>query len=375
MNGPKIAVIAAERGGFVRAAPLIAELRERTGCQPHFIFAGEEYVPHASSELFRDLGMPFADAVIGASEGTPAHRLAKVMVGCERAAGNPELGAVVLVGSSHTILACAIACAQAAAVVAHAEAGLRTPGIAGRTSVAAQIDAACGMLLAPSEQAHDRLLDEGADEGSVVLAGSLACDAVAQCIERARAHDAPARAGLERKGFGFAVIEAPDHIEHLANLRKVADILTQAQELLPIALNVHPRLVRRLESWQLAREMAGLPQLVSVEPRGYVDYLALLDSARVVLTDVGGVQDEATFLGVPCLTLGETTDRAATVDSGNNTLIGLDPHRAVQALEAVSGNEYPRPTPPAAWDGRASSRIADALLQAAEGRAPGRDPR
>jgi UDP-N-acetylglucosamine 2-epimerase len=171
MSSLQIAVIAAERGGFVRAAPLLAELRARRECEPRFVFAGEDYVPYAASELFRDLDLPFADAVIGATEGTRAERIAKVMAGCERLAGG-DLGAIVLVGQSHTILGCAIACARAPLVVAHADAGLRAPGISGRTSVAAQIDRAANLLLAASEQAHDQLLDEGMPEQRVALVGT-----------------------------------------------------------------------------------------------------------------------------------------------------------------------------------------------------------
>ena len=376
-----IAVIAAERGGFVRAAPLLAELRARAarvGAQHaapvHFVFAGEEYVSHANSDLFRDLGLPYADVVIGASEGTPAQRLAKVMAGCERLAGARERGAIILVGASHTILGCAVACARSHALVAHAEAGLRAPGIAGRTSLAARIDRACGLLFAPSEQARDQLLDEGASAEAVALTGSLCGDAISRCLDRARADDAPARAGLEPKAYALAVIESPHNIEHLGNLRKLVELLKRVQERLPVALSSHAPLARRLQAWGLAQVVSGLP---SVEPLGYVDYLSLLDSARLVLTDVGEVQEEAAFLGVPCLTVAETTDRAATVDRGGNLLVGLDAGLAVQAVEALVTNEYvapPFPNPdssgrPAAWDGGASARIAEFLLQAAQRRA------
>jgi UDP-N-acetylglucosamine 2-epimerase len=196
----KIAVIAAERGGFVRAAPLVAELSSRPELEVSFIFAGEDYPSHASSEVFRELALPYADVVIAASEGTPAQRLAKVMAGCERFALSGNLAAVVLVGSSPAILGCALASVASVPVVAHADAGLRLPGSAGRTSLAACIDRLSTALMAASEQAHNRLLDEGALEDSVLLTGSLACDPVAQCIERARAAPAAAspaaRAGL-----------------------------------------------------------------------------------------------------------------------------------------------------------------------------------
>ena len=223
------------------------------------------------------------------------------------------------------------------------------------------------LLLAASEQAHDRLLDEGIPEERVVLVGSLACDAVASCLDRARASDAPARAGLEPKQFALAVVESPATIDHIANLTKLVDVLARAQEELPVALCVNPRLVRKLEAWQLADTVAQLPRLSNVEPRGYVEFLSLLDAARVVITDVGGIQEEATFLGVPCLTLAEATDRAATVEAGMNTLVGLDAERMLQALVALVQNEGARrPARPALWDGSTSRRIVDALLAAVE---------
>jgi UDP-N-acetylglucosamine 2-epimerase (non-hydrolysing) len=364
MSAFNIAVIAAERGGFVRAAPLLAELRARPECDPRFVFAGEDYVPWAASELFHDLGLPYADAVIGASEGTRAERLARVMTGCERFAAAGDLRAIVLVGQSATMLGCAIACARSRAVVAHAEAGLRAPGVSGRTGLAAQMDRACGLLLAASEPAHDRLLNEGAAEERVMLAGTLAADAVARWLKPARESDAPARAGLQRKEFALAVVESPATIENVVNLRKLIDVLARVQEQVPVALCVHRRRSEKLKHWDLAQSVAELPHVGDVEPRGYVEFLSLLDSARLVLTDVGGVQDEATVLGVPCLTLAPATDRAATVVCGNNTLVGLDVEAAGQAVAAVMENRYPQARRLAAWDGRAAERIVDTLLQA-----------
>jgi UDP-N-acetylglucosamine 2-epimerase (non-hydrolysing) len=371
MSTMKVAVIAAERAAFVRAAPLIAELTARREFRLQFIFAGEDYVAHASSELFRDLGLPYADMVIGASEGTVAQRLAKVMVGCERLATTREPEAIILVGSSHVMLGCAVTCAGLNPILTHVDAGLRAPGLAGRTSVAAQIDRACDMLMAASEQAHDRLVDGGAPKDAVVLTGPLVCDAAARCLDAARAENAAQAAGLSAKAYALAIIEAPENVEHLANLRKVADVLTAAQERLPVALVMHPRLVRRLASWDLSDAILDLPQLRPVEPAGYVAYLSLLDSARIVFTDIGGVQDEATFLGVPCLTLAETTDRIATVESGGNLLVGLDLAFALQAVEALVTNEYVPPPLPRAWDGGASGRIADALVRAVAQRGDG----
>lgn len=365
MSVMKVAVIAAERAGFVRAAPLMAELTARPEFQPQFIFAGEDYVAHASSELFRDLGLPYADMVIGASEGTVAQRLGKVMVGCERLATTREPGAIILVGSSHVMLGCAVACSGLNPLLTHVDAGLRAPGPAGRTSVAAQIDRACDLLMAASEQAHDRLVDEGAPEDTVALTGPLVCDAAARCLDAARNESAATRAGLGHKRYALAIVEAPENVEHLANLRKVVDLLAAAQERLPVALVMHPRLARRLANWELTETATTLPQLRVVEPAGYIAYLSLLDSARIVITDIGGVQDEATFLGVPCLTLAETTDRVATVESGGNMLVGLDIALALQAVEALVTNEYARPPLPTAWDGGASERIADALIRVA----------
>jgi UDP-N-acetylglucosamine 2-epimerase (non-hydrolysing) len=365
MSTLNIAVVAAERGGFVRAAPLLAELQARAECRPQFVFAGADYVPYAASELFRDLRLPYADAVIGTSEGTPAERIARTMAVCERLASGTDADAIVLVGQSPTILGCAVACARSPLPVAHADAGLRLPGIAGRTSIAALIDRAASLLPAASEQAHDRLLDEGRGEDTVVLAGSLVGDAIAACLEPARANGAAERAGLEPKDFALAVVESPAIIEHAANLRKLVDLLARVQEELPVAIVVHRRLAQRLEEWELAQIAGELPALSNVEPRGYVEFLSLLDAARLVLTDVGGVQDEATFLGVPVLTLADATDRAATVDCGNNTLVGLDAFAAMQAVVAVVTNGYPRGARPAWWDGAAAARVADALLQRA----------
>jgi UDP-N-acetylglucosamine 2-epimerase (non-hydrolysing) len=264
--------------------------------------------------------------------------------------------AVVVVGDVNSTLACAIVAAKAGRTVAHVEAGLRSRDWSMPEEVNRVVtDRISDLLFAPSPDAVANLRAEGYREDQIHLAGNVMIDTLYANLDRALTSDALARYDVTAGGFGLVTLHRPANVDDPGVLAGLLGALARVAEHTPLVLPVHPRTASRLET-------VGVPAgLRLVAPAGYLDFITLQASARLVLTDSGGVQEETTALGTPCLTLRDNTERPITVDEGTNQVVGRDPARIVAAALAVLADP-PAKRRPALWDGRAGARIADALI-------------
>jgi UDP-N-acetylglucosamine 2-epimerase (non-hydrolysing) len=263
---------------------------------------------------------------------------------------------VVVVGDVNSTLACGLVAAKSPAKLAHVEAGLRSgdwsmPEEVNRVAV----DHISDLLFAPSPDAVDNLLAEGLDDRRVHLVGNVMVDTLLASVDRATTGDALARLGLAPREYGVVTLHRPSNIDDPTTFTRVMDGLARVSLDLPLVLPVHPRAATRLDAH------GPVPGLRIVPALGYLDFLALEANARLVLTDSGGVQEETTALGVPCLTLRENTERPITVTEGTNTVVGTDPAVIASVARQVLCAPVPRRCP-ALWDGKASIRIADAII-------------
>jgi UDP-N-acetylglucosamine 2-epimerase (non-hydrolysing) len=264
---------------------------------------------------------------------------------------------VVVVGDVNGTAACALVAAKGGALVAHVEAGLRSRDWSMPEEVNRVVtDRVSDYLLAPSPDAVDNLRKEGYREDQVHLVGNVMVDTLLANLPRARDNDAAGRLGLTAGQYGLLTLHRPATVDDPTVLHDLLTALGQVTAQLPLVFPVHPRTRSRLP--------ATLPAgLIAIEPAGYLDFLALQAGARLVLTDSGGVQEETTVLGVPCLTLRDNTERPITVTEGTNRVVGRDPRVVVAAaLETLASP--PAPRRPALWDGKAAERIADVLTAA-----------
>jgi len=261
---------------------------------------------------------------------------------------------VVVVGDVNGTAACALVAAKGGALVAHVEAGLRSRDWSMPEEVNRVVtDRVSDYLLAPSPDAVDNLRAEGYREDQVHLVGNVMVDTLLANLSRARERDPVAGLGLDPGAYGLLTLHRPATVDDPAQLADLLDALGQVTAQLPIVFPVHPRTRSRLAG----KLPAGL---LAIEPAGYLDFLALQVGARLVLTDSGGVQEETTVLGVPCLTLRDNTERPITVTEGTNRVVGREPSAVVAAaLETLAFP--PAPRRPALWDGKAAERIADVL--------------
>ncbi|WKV71159.1 UDP-N-acetylglucosamine 2-epimerase (non-hydrolyzing) [Streptomyces sp. PCS3-D2] len=351
----RIVCVAGARPNYMKIKPVMDAL-ERRGAEVVLVHTGQHYDESMNDVFFRDLGIRAPDRYLGTGSGTHAQQTGRVMAAFEPLLDELAPDAVVVVGDINSTLACALVTAKAGPLLAHVEAGLRSrdwsmPEEINRVAT----DRVSDHLLAPSPDAAANLRAEGYREDQIHVVGNVMIDTLLANLERARRSDVLDRYGLTRGGYGLVTLHRPANVDDPGALRGLLKALGEIAGRCPLLLPVHPRAAQRLAD-------VGVPDGIRTVPAaGYLDFIALQDSARLVLTDSGGVQEETTALGVPCVTLRENTERPITVEEGTNVLAGTDPDRIVATVDKVL-DEPPAPRCPDLWDGRASERIAAVLL-------------
>jgi UDP-N-acetylglucosamine 2-epimerase (non-hydrolysing) len=347
------------RPNFMKVAPLVASLA-RWGIPQRLVHTGQHFDERMSGVFFEELGLPRPDAYLGVGSGSHADQTARVMIAFERALQeiSPRPALVVVPGDVNSTLAAALVAAKAGIPVAHLEAGLRSFDRSMPEEVNRVVaDHLSDLLLTPSADADENLRREGIAGERVVRVGNLMIDTLLAHLPRARSLPVPERLGLSRGAYAVVTLHRPSNVDDPAVLRPLLGALARIARELPVVFPVHPRTRATLASPELAGAAAALRL---VEPQGYLEFLSLTSSARLVLTDSGGLQEETTALGVPCLTLREGTERPITVSEGTNEVVGTDPDRIVAAaLRALDGGRQARC--PALWDGAAADRAAEAI--------------
>ncbi|MFI6656398.1 non-hydrolyzing UDP-N-acetylglucosamine 2-epimerase [Streptomyces sp. NPDC050523] len=352
---PRIVCVAGARPNYMKIKPVMDALEAR-GAEVLLVHTGQHYDPAMNDVFFADLGIRPPDRYLGVGSGSHAEQTGRVMTAFEPLLDEVAPDIVVVVGDINSTLACALVTAKAGPLLAHVEAGLRSrdwsmPEEINRVAT----DRVADYLLAPSPDAVDNLRAEGYREDQVHLVGNVMIDTLLANLERARASDVLGRYGLSKGEFGLVTLHRPANVDDPEILAGLLKALGEIAGSCPLVLPVHPRAAGKLAD-------IGVPGGIQlVPPAGYLDFIALQDAARVVLTDSGGVQEETTALGVPCVTLRDNTERPITVEQGTNVLAGRDPERIVATVNRVLDTP-PAPRRPELWDGRASDRIADVLL-------------
>ena len=359
-----VLVVAGARPNFMKVAPILAELDAR-GIPSCLVHTGQHYSAQLSDAIFRDLGIREPEYNLGVGSGTHAEQTARVMEKFEPVLREVRPSWVVVVGDVNSTLACALVTAklrhELSCGLAHVEAGLRSgdwrmPEEVNRVLT----DRLADLLLIPSDDARPNLLAEGLSEERIVFVGNVMIDTLFRQRPRARELDLLARLGLARGAYAVATLHRPSNVDSPETLRPVLEGLAAVAETMPVVFPIHPRTRRNADAFG-----AGplLDHLITVEPLGYLEMLALNDGAAVVLTDSGGIQEETTALGIPCVTLREQTERPITITEGTNRMVAwpITPRGMVEAFHEALGRRGRALQAPRGWDGRASARVVDAL--------------
>jgi UDP-N-acetylglucosamine 2-epimerase (non-hydrolysing) len=355
----KLSIVAGARPNFMKIAPLMWEFGRRPGIKAHLVHTGQHYDERMSKLFFEELEIPRPDIDLGVKSGSHACQTAEIMKRFEPVLLEQRPDAVVVVGDVNSTVACALTAVKQGVPVAHVEAGLRSfdrtmPEEINRLLT----DAISRWLFVTEPSGSDNLRREGVPDDRIFLVGNVMIDTLMACRELSRRSTILDDLRLVGRPFGVLTLHRPANVDDPEVLKRILGAIGQIQSELPIVFPVHPRTRKALEG----HDITSMPGLMLTEPLGYLDFMRLLADARLVLTDSGGIQEETTVLGVPCLTLRNNTERPITIEQGTNQLVGLDPHRIVAAARVVL-SEGPRPgRAPALWDGRAATRIVEILL-------------
>ena len=378
----KVLLVAGARPNYMKIAPLWWAMRERGDERftPVLVHTGQHYDDSMSAAFFRDLGLPEPRINLGVGSGSHAAQTARVMVGFEEVLQAERPDVVVVVGDVNSTAACALVTSKidlgsngrpVRPVLAHVEAGLRSrdrdmPEEVNRVVA----DALSDVLFTTCRDAADNLAREGLPRERIRFVGNPMIDSLRHCLAAAERCGFLERLGLGARGFGLCTLHRPSNVDHPDVLERLLDALAEIAADVPVLLPLHPRTRDRIARFGLGERVASLARpergvpgrgLVGVEPMSYLEMLQAMRSAAFVLTDSGGIQEETTALGVPCVTLRENTERPVTVSEGTNVLAGNEGIPA--ALTAARRKAASGARVPELWDGRAGERIVAALTE------------
>lgn len=361
-------LIAAARPNFMKIAPLYHALARQSWCVPKIVHTGQHYDANMSDAFFRDLRLPQPHFHLEVGSGSHAEQTGGVMIAYEKVCAVSRPDWVIVVGDVNSTAACAMVAAKLCIPVVHLEAGLRSRDRRMPEEINRLVtDAICDVLWTPSPDADENLLQEGVQPQRIDRVGNIMIDSYEMMRSQIEADAGAARYGLEPGNYAVVTLHRPSNVDHRDVLGDLVRQLLAISAHLPLLFAVHPRTRRKLEEFALWEALTKASSVRLTDPLGYIEFMALVCSAKAVVTDSGGVQEESTYLGIPCLTLRENTERPITVTQGSNRLVPA--HMLAASIETVLAGQWPRGSKPEGWDGRAADRCVDALRRRHDSRA------
>ena len=354
-----IDLIAAARPNFMKVAPLYHALRQEPWARTRLIHTGQHYDPNMSQAFFDDLGLPPPDKHLGVGSGTHAQQTAGVMISYEELCIDRPPDWIIVVGDVNSTVACTLVGAKLHIPVAHLEAGLRS----GDRNMPEEInrlvtDTLADLLWTPSSDGDENLLKEGVPSNKIEMIGNIMIDSFE--MMRDRIENSEARSALGLTGdYGVVTLHRPSNVDDPLILKSLVEQLATVAGEVALVFPIHPRTRKQLERYGLLETLNASAGIQPVDPLGYIEFMNLVTGAQFVITDSGGVQEETTYLSIPCLTVRENTERPVTVNDGTNQLIG--PSMIATTVSEVRSNRSKHIQPPKYWDGKTAGRAVASL--------------
>ncbi|MGD0061486.1 MAG: UDP-N-acetylglucosamine 2-epimerase (non-hydrolyzing) [Verrucomicrobiia bacterium] len=360
----RIVNVVGARPNFMKMAPLMAEYaRHPEDFAPMLVHTGQHYDDNMSNLFFEELHLPKPDVHLGVGSGSHAEQTARVMIELEKLLLSDRPDLVLVVGDVNSTLAAALVAAKLCIPLAHVEAGLRSFDRTMAEEINRVVtDTLSDYCFTTCADANENLLREGIAREKIFFVGNVMIDTLLKLRDESLQSNIREKLRLDSE-YGYVTLHRASNVDSKAVLSGILSALETIQTRLPLAFPVHPRTQARLKEFGFWEHIVKWPNTRVVEPLGYLDSLRLMAGAKVVLTDSGGIQEETTVLGVPCLTLRENTDRPVTVTEGTSTLVGMDKEKIIaEAVKIIDGNSKSGRIPKY-WDGNAASRITKCLLE------------
>ncbi len=360
----KIFNVVGARPNFMKIGPLHRAYRQFGNIHSVIVHTGQHYDERMSDVFFRQLELPEPDIYLGVGSGSHAAQTARIMISFEGALMEHKPDLVLVVGDVNSTVACSLVAAKCHIPVAHVEAGLRS----GNRKMPEEInrivtDSISDHLFVTEQSGLDNLRREGVPEDKIHFVGNVMIDSLVQFREKAAESTILHELAVQSKQYVLVTMHRPANVDNPESLRKMVETLERLTALRPVVMPMHPRTRIRLDSFGYMDRFRAIPNLIMTEPLGYLEFLKLMDNAALLVTDSGGIQEETTFLKVPCLTLRESTERPITMELGTNELMELDPDAIAARVTAILSGDRKEGEIPPLWDGATATRIAGILEQ------------
>jgi UDP-N-acetylglucosamine 2-epimerase (non-hydrolysing) len=355
-------LIAAARPNFMKIAPLYHALASETWCSARIVHTGQHYDANMSDAFFRDLRLPAPHIHLGVGSGSHAEQTGGVMMAYEKACLADQPDCIIVVGDVNSTAACAMVGTKLHIPVVHLEAGLRSRDRRMPEEINRLVtDAISDLMWTPSPDADENLLAEGVPASRIQLLGNIMIDSFEMVRQQIAADGTRANLGLQAGKFAVVTLHRPSNVDSRETLGKIIEQLIGIASQVHLVFAVHPRTRKRLEEFGLFSKVGQNSNITLSEPLGYIQFMNLVCSACAVITDSGGVQEESTYLGIPCMTLRENTERPITITQGSNQLTRPE-ELQVRFADILTG-QWPTGRRPELWDGRTAERCAASLRQ------------
>lgn len=360
----KIINVAGARPNFMKIAPIMEAFHQSNTIEPYLVHTGQHYDERMSDLFFRQLGIPEPDINLGVGSGSHAHQTAEIMKAFEKVVLSEKPDAVLVVGDVNSTIACGMVAVKLGVKLIHVEAGLRSfdrtmPEEINRILT----DSISDFLFCSEPSGIENLRNEGIAANKMFLVGNVMIDTLIKNREKAQDSTILEQLDLVPGEYAVMTMHRPANVDDPEALRGLLDAFNEIQKDVPIIFPIHPRTRKNLAKMELVDRIEAMPNFQLLDPVGYLDFMKLMSSAKAILTDSGGIQEESTILKIPCVTMRSNTERPITTDIGTSRIVGNDPEKIVAAWQDINAGNWKEPRIPELWDGKAAQRIAEVLSE------------
>jgi UDP-N-acetylglucosamine 2-epimerase (non-hydrolysing) len=359
----KIINVVGARPNFMKMAPIFRQMQNHNSTfNPVLLHTGQHYDERMSKFFFEDLEMPEPEIYLGVGSGSHAEQTAKIMVEFENVCQKEKPDLVVVVGDVNSTMACSIVASKLWIPVAHVEAGLRSfdrrmPEEINRLVT----DALSDYLFISEKSGLDNLRKEGIAKDKMHIVGNVMIDSLVHFLEKADASNVIKKYKLKNKEYVLVTLHRPSNVDSAEDFKKILNAFEVIQKDIPIIFPIHPRAEKNIDLFGLRNQVNHMHNLILTPPLGYLNFIQLEKNARFVITDSGGLQEETTFLGIPCLTVRKNTERTVTVEIGTNEIVGTETQKIIDSAHSILNSQWKKGKIPEYWDGQTAKRIIEIL--------------